>query len=309
MAYTIYKSNGTLLCTIPDGTLNNSNTSLGLPGRNYAGYGQYLDTNFVHMTENFADNNPPVNPLKGQLWYDTNNNQLKVCPTQGETNAQAWLSLAQTSSGGNTTFGNITVNGNISSGNITVVNTITAANGIFTNIQVTANANIANVNAGNVSTTVITTGANTTAGTITGNWTLTSGSRLQATYADIAERFEADTELDPGTVVEIGGTKEITAVKFDLSEDVFGVVSNTAAYLLNATAGDDTTHPPIAVSGRVQVKVTGKIKKGDRLVSAGNGLARAAKLGETNAFNTIGRALEDKNNDGEGLVLAIVTIR
>jgi hypothetical protein len=158
-------------------------------------------------------------------------------------------------------------------------------------------------------TTVLTTGANTTAGTITGNWTLTAGSRLQATYADLAERFEADEALDPGTVVELGGPKEITAVKYELSEDVFGVVSDTAAYLMNAGAGNDTTHPPVAVSGRVQVKVKGKVTKGQRLVSAGEGMARAAERNEATAFNTIGRALTDKNTDDIGFVEAIVMIR
>jgi len=138
---------------------------------------------------------------------------------------------------------------------------------------------------------------------------LSAGSRLNATYADLAERFEADTSYEPGTVVQLGGEKEITAVQYELSEDVFGVISNTAAYLMNAGAGSDATHPPVAVTGRVEVKVTGKIKKGDRLVSAGSGIARAAKSGEANAFNTIGRSLEDKTTDGEGFVEAIVMIR
>jgi hypothetical protein len=78
---------------------------------------------------------------------------------------------------------------------------------------------------------------------------------------------------------------------------------------MNAGAGDDKTHPPIAVTGRVQVKVTGTIMKGQRLVSAGNGLARAAKENEATAFNTIGRALTDKTTAGEGFVEAIVMIR
>jgi hypothetical protein len=405
MAYTIVKSDGTVLTTIADGTINTTSTSLGLPGRNYAGYGQSLDTNFVHMVENFADNAPPSNPLRGQLWFNTNNSTLYVCPTDGESNSQAWLALTATSSGGNTSFGAVTVTGNLSANNVTVTNQITSANGVFTNISVSSNANIGNstidtANIGNLNTqaistggatttgnitgtwtltggsagnalivtggnlvisnaasaglktdnlmysnganifgggaaysnsnvaaylpnytgfvgtgattfrgTTLTTGANTTAGTITGNWTLSTGSRLQATYADLAERFAADTEYDAGTVVQLGGKKEITAVKYELSEDVFGVISNTAAYLMNAGAGDDKTHPPVAVSGRVLVKVTGKVLKGQRLVSAGEGIARAAKDGEANAFNTIGRALVDKLTKGIGTVEAIVTIR
>lgn len=409
MAYTIVKSDGSVLTTIADGTINTTSTSLGLPGRNYAGYGQTIDTNFVHMTENFADNNPPPNPIRGQLWYNTNDSTLYVCPTDGESNALAWLALTATSSGGNTSFGSVTVSGNLASNNLSATNQITANAMSASFLSITSGANIANANlqgtttvanlvttsittgsattpgtitgvwtvngsaggnnasavvfntggieisnsaganlygikcdkymyangtpisfagtysnsnvqsylpvyGGNIFTvqtqaTVLTTGANTTAGTLTGNWTLTSGSRLQATYADLAERFEADESLDPGTVVELGGSKEITSVKFELSEDVFGVVSNTAAYLMNAGAGDDKTHPPVAVSGRVQVKVKGKVKKGQRLVSAGEGMARAAARDEATAFNTIGRALTDKNTDGVGFVEAIVMIR
>ena len=407
MAYTIVKSDGTVLTTIADGTINTTSTSLGLPGRNYAGYGQTLDTDLVHILENFADITPPPYPLRGQLWYNTNDSTLYVCPADGEPNALAWLSLTSTSSGGTTSFGAINVSGNIQSNNIAATNEITSNAMVSSYLTVSASANIAsaNITNANISTltttaittgsqstngtltgvwtangagtaggiagtslyvtggnlviantasrglvadffyysngspisfsgtysnsnvasylptyggailttttqaTVLTTGANTTAGTITGNWTLTSGSRIQATYADLAERFASDEAYAPGTVVEIGGEHEITAVQYELSEDVFGVISNTAAMIMNGTAGTDLTHPPVAVSGRVEVKVSGKVNKGDRLVSAGDGLARAAKLGEANPFNTIGRALEYKTDDGIGYVEAFVSIR
>ena len=132
------------------------------------------------------------------------------------------------------------------------------------------------------------------------------GTSLHAQYADLAERFEADAEYEPGTVVEMGGTAEITAVGQDLSEEVFGVISTNAGYLMNSRAGNDKTHPPVAVQGRVPVKVIGKISKGDRLVSAGNGLARAGKKSELTAWNVIGRALENKTTAGEGIVEAAV---
>ena len=160
-----------------------------------------------------------------------------------------------------------------------------------------------------ITTPAITTGSAATAGSMTGTWTLTAGSNLQATYADLAERFESDFSYDAGTVVELGGEKEITAVRDDASENVFGVISNTAAYLMNGAAGNCSTHPAVALAGRVQVKVFGKIKKGDRLVSAGNGYARAAKKGEANSFNTIGRALENKITEEFGRVLAAVNAK
>ncbi len=314
MAYTIVKSDGQVLTTIADGQINTNSTSLGLPGRNYAGYGQVLDTNFVHLTENFASTEPPANPLRGQLWYNTNNATLYVCPEDGETVANAWLSIATTSSSGNTTFGGVTVIGTISANNAIITNTLTVADIACENISIAGvatieTANITTANIGTLYTQEISTGNATTAGDLTGTWTLTAGSTLQATYADLAERFESDTEYDPGTVVEIGGNKEITAVRYELSEDIFGVISNTAAYLMNANAGSNKTHPAVAVSGRVKVKVVGKVKKGQRLVSAGEGIARGAKKGEANAFNTIGRALADKLTDDLGSVEAIVTIR
>jgi hypothetical protein len=130
-----------------------------------------------------------------------------------------------------------------------------------------------------------------------------------AQYADVAERFAADADYDAGTVVELGGSAEITKVGADLSDKVFGVISTRAAYLMNAGAGTDNTHPPVAMTGRVPVKVVGPVNKGDRLVSAGNGIARSAKPGEAGAFNTIGRALADKLDLGLGTVEAIVTIK
>jgi hypothetical protein len=130
-----------------------------------------------------------------------------------------------------------------------------------------------------------------------------------ALYADVAERFAADQEYLPGTVVELGGLAEITCSNTELSDNVFGVISTQAAYLMNGGAGSDATHPPVAMTGRVPVRVTGVVRKGDRLVSAGKGLARAALVNEATAFNTVGRSLRDKMDDGEGTVEAIVTIK
>jgi hypothetical protein len=77
---------------------------------------------------------------------------------------------------------------------------------------------------------------------------------------------------------------------------------------MNDGAGSNETHPPVAVSGRVPVRVVGKIKKGDRLVSAGNGLARSASKNEMTPWNVIGRSLQDKYDDSEGTVEAIVKL-
>jgi hypothetical protein len=130
-----------------------------------------------------------------------------------------------------------------------------------------------------------------------------------ALYADVAERFAADEVMEPGTVVELGGAKEITRATNDLSEQVFGVISTNPAFMMNGGAGEDDTHPAVAMTGRVPVKVVGRVRKGDRLVSAGDGVARAAQPGEATAFNVIGRSLVDKATPESGTIEAIVTIK
>ena len=130
-----------------------------------------------------------------------------------------------------------------------------------------------------------------------------------ALYADVAERFAADEIYEPGTVVELGGSAEITRVQRDASDLVFGVISTRPAFTMNGGAGDNDTHPPVAMTGRVPVKVIGIVNKGDRLISAGDGVARAAQPGEATSFNVIGRALSSKSTIEVGTVEAIVTIK
>lgn len=133
-----------------------------------------------------------------------------------------------------------------------------------------------------------------------------SGVATTANYADVAEKFTSDIQYDPGTVVALGGVEEITRVNDELADNVFGVVSSKPAYLMNAGLTEDAL--PVAVAGRVPVRVLGKVNKGDRLVSAGNGLARAAVSGEATSFNVIGRAIQAKHTDEEGTVESFVTI-
>lgn len=80
MSYIIYASSGTVLTTIATGKLNTSTTSLTLVGRNANNYGQYFNQNFVDLLTNFSSPTyqPPKNPIKGQLWYDTTFNVLKI---------------------------------------------------------------------------------------------------------------------------------------------------------------------------------------------------------------------------------------
>ena len=132
---------------------------------------------------------------------------------------------------------------------------------------------------------------------------------VSATYADVAERYAADTEITPGTVVQLGGAQEVTVTSDEATDEVFGVVSARPGFGLNKEAGTDQTHPWIAQVGRVDVKVKGTVNKGDRLIASSTpGIARAATKAECTAFNVIGRALETKTTSGVGLVLTSVRV-
>ena len=400
-----------------------------LVGKNYAGYGEFLDENFIHLLENSSNTTAPGAPLEGQLWWDSGNSLLKVyngsvfktisaatssatAPTSNVTgdlwydtvNAQlkvwtgtAFLLVGPAFTAGTGTTGAIvdTILDNTStshvvikfyveddviaimskdsaftpqsaipgwgsgpqqvkpgmtmstgsasylfqgtasdaqlldgidstgflsstandttSGTLGVLNDSGLSVGVDSDLRMSVsgvNTTIANQTSnGNLVFSVNVGGTPTTALTIFGANGTVSGNQINANYADVAERFEADSIYDAGTVVELGGSAEITRVSAELSDKVFGVISTRAAYLMNSNAGTDATHPPVAMTGRVPVKVVGSVVKGDRLVSAGNGVARAAQPGEATAFNVIGRALTDKLDQAEGTVEAIVTTK
>ena len=92
MAYTITTTNGTTIGSIADGTVDNTVTSLTLIGKNYAGYGIFLNENFVELLENFSNGIAPANPLNGQLWFDSTNRVIKLYDSVSTT----WKALAAT---------------------------------------------------------------------------------------------------------------------------------------------------------------------------------------------------------------------
>ena len=95
-----------------------------------------------------------------------------------------------------------------------------------------------------------------------------NGTATYAKYADLAERYAADAPYAEGTVVVFGGEAEVTASSAFAQRSVAGVVSLRPAVAMNAEAGNNETHPFIALQGRVPVKVTGDVKKGDILVAS-----------------------------------------
>ena len=187
---------------------------------------------------------------------------------------------------------------------ITSVGTLTslAVSGAITtgSINITGGSGLS---APKVITPELTTGATGTSGTITGQWTLGAGSTLQATYADLAERYTGDRDYEAGTVLEFGGEHEVTLAT-EYTTRVAGVVSTNAAYIMNGDCGGEHV-VTLALQGRVPCRVTGTVQKGDMMISAGNGLAKASRLPAVGTV--IGKSLE--NFTGESGIIEVVVGR
>jgi len=541
MAYKINNTFGTLLVTLPDGTIDVATTDLALIGKGYAGFGEKLNENLVKLLENFNNTSAPDNKITGQLWYDQTNKQINVytgakwkpvgsttnsttsptnavqgdlwfdtannqlyvytgsawtligptsiagsgvtqvvtetvqdntgvfrsilklvtqdtvvgvvsnlafTPSSSETNGAALIAagfatvaqgiqlsstvsnakfrgtatdsdalggvavanflrsdqndsttghleilndnglrigagsdIEMTMSGDDFTIANVTENGDIKftvndggvttsvltmhgdtgdvriHGNLTIdgdtvtsnTSTLTVEDNIIElNRNISSAAGMPNytglkVNRGETSAVTeqdlywvwdetFADDGTTIYGNAGGAWTAFKSSALQGTelaastlvdiranvvhatstaaqYADLAERYEADCETEVGDVVILGGHAEITKCTKELDDAVFGVVSESPAFLMNAQAGNNETHPMIALKGRVFVKLTGTGRAGDRVVSAGNGEARVANLDECTAFNTLGRLIKDKYNVETALTECVIGVK
>ena len=211
---------------------------------------------------------------------------------------------------GNITGGNLNIGlGNIS-GNLIVSGTIqdagqldistTASNG---NIVLTPNGT-GNVN---ISSNIMPTSSNATAniGSATTYFNTIFGKATTAQYADLAENYLGDAVYASGTVLDFGGTQEVTLSTRDSSKRVAGVVSTSPAHLMNSTL-DGAHVTAVALAGRVPTQITGKIAKGDLMVSAGNGRARAEANPSTGTV--IGKALENFDG-GEGTIEIVISMQ
>ena len=78
MAYTINKTDGTILATVADGQIDELSTDLTLVGKNYSGFGESINENFVKLLENFSSSSRPTSPIRGQIWFDVSELKLKV---------------------------------------------------------------------------------------------------------------------------------------------------------------------------------------------------------------------------------------
>ena len=127
-----------------------------------------------------------------------------------------------------------------------------------------------------------------------------------ALYSDLAERYAADMDLEPGTVVVFGGEAEITMSSLMEDTAVAGIISTAPAFRMNNEAGDNKTHPYVALKGRVPCKVTGPVKKGDLLITAtlhGHAMSVGKRAQPYTAF---ARALENFNGGTGVIEVAII---
>jgi hypothetical protein len=192
--------------------------------------------------------------------------------------------------------GTVTANAQTLTGtslNSTVTGSSLTSVGTLGSLSVSGTATV-----GTVQTSTLTTGASGTAGSITGNWTLTSGSRLEATYADLAERYRSDEQYEPGTILMIGGTAEVTIANKAGQYRLAGIVSTAPAYVLNSTIPDSVI---VALTGRVPCRVVGKIQKGD-LITISDIPGVGTSVAPPASGTVVGRALENYDSTEVGVI-------
>ena len=205
------------------------------------------------------------------------------------TNANTASAIVARDASGNFSAGTITATLSGAATSATTAGTVTtAAQGNITSVGTLTGLTVSGVIQPNANATI---DLGATAARFNNVYGVTFiGVSNTAKYADLAEKYTADAEYEYGTVLEFGGDAEVTISTQDSSRRVAGVVSANPAYLMNGMLNADFT-VDLALAGRVPVKVQGSIRKGDMLVSAGNGRARAEadpKLG-----SVIGKALEN----------------
>ena len=217
----------------------------------------------------------------------------------GNINTVGLVSATGNVTAGNvTTGGLITATGNVTGGNIITAGVVSATGNLF--------GNVLSVNSGNTATAIINAGGNAV-GNIGSSSTYFNRLFAQATtalYADLAEIYSADAEYPPGTVVSFGGDHEVTKSVVEGDNRVAGVISENPSYLMNS--GLQAEHrAAVALTGRVPTLVIGPVRKGDMMVSAGNGWAQASAAPAMGTV--IGKALT--NFDGDSGIIEIVVGR
>lgn len=376
MPYSIDRWNGTTLTVVEDGTLDSS-LDLKLIGKNYAGYGEVQNENFVHLLENFSGTSAPPRPISGQIWFDAATNKLKFYDgTKWRTSGGAEVSATAPSGLSIGDFWFDTVNDQLYAWNglqFVLIGPETASGLGITQMKsrsvrdtggllhaiieaIVDNETVFIISADEFTldsglnpiigfnvikkgTTFINTGTDgvtssthrvwgtasnalktdqlkvdgsyrNAATTATGNTVAArdgagdlfanvfQGVASTARYADLAEKYLADAEYEVGTVLVVGGEKEVTASTW--GQRAIGVVSANPAYLMNNDLEGGTA---VALKGRVPVKVVGVVRKGDRLVAGDRGCAVGGVQHTSDAFAI---ALESNADTGVKLIEAVI---
>jgi hypothetical protein len=272
----------------------------------------------------------------GEITVDTTTSTLRV--HDGTTvGGFTLVNLTATQTLSNKTFAAPTFTGNLTASNVSLTGTLSSSGAISTTGNITG-GNIlggANVNATTHTGTTVSVSGNITGGNLTTAGVLTVNSGAAATgivngasngvgnigsssnyfnrvfatsttaqYADLAEFYIADAQYQPGSVLSFGGINEVTISKEPGDVRVAGVVSTQPAYVMNSSCSSDL-RVVIALTGKVPTKVTGTVRKGDLMISAGDGTACACSAPQIGSV--IGKSLEDFN--GEVGVIQVVVGR
>ncbi len=419
MAYILNKTDGSVVAVVQDASLDTT-TDLTFLGRNFAGYGEIQNENFLKLLENFSNSIAPAKPIEGQLWFDSSNNKINLY------NGVNWKSIANLDvnevdpsieksyfegdlwydKSGQQLYvfngSNFVLVGPPGSSDVIAswrgsyeISASTGSQGVFqynikavvgSDEQVVAvvsnndydvsvspasdsypiagiiqrivrgitltgadpvtgssklsnyyfwgtaaealradratTADIANgISFGSTNTNQLyyipfvstgTTNTSTHVDTSTSglyynpSTNILYGTASAALYSDLAERYHADAEYGEGTVLVIGGINEVTISYKDSDVSVAGIVSVKPAYRMNDNAGTDSTHPFIALKGRVPCKVVGYVNKGDLLVTSNIPGHGRKSVPEDSPNAIFAKALENHVLDSTGTIEVMV---
>ena len=230
----------------------------------------------------------PSGQTPGDLWWDTANNQLLIWTPTGHT----LIGPNYTATRATRLDSDRTINGKIFNGTENIVISSTITNYLSTGsymlgesfngaVPRTWSVDVGTINSASPFKVV----ARDSAGDI---WFTTGhGTSTQAKYADLAEKYLADKDYPAGTVISVGGEKEVTASSW--GDRAIGVVSSNPGYMMNSELEGGTY---IALKGRVPVKVSGVVRKKQGLIAANNGRATAGVYHSNEVFAI---ALEDSD--------------
>jgi len=234
----------------------------------------------------------------GEITVDTSDSTLRV--HDGTTVGGAIVvTTAATQTLSNKTLASPTITTPTISGNIaslTVTGNVTAGNFVT--------AGTTTVNSGGAATAIVNGGSNGVGniGSASTYFNQVFARATTAQYADLAEIYVADTTYQPGTVLIFGGQNEVTMSLTPGDTRIAGVVSTQPAYIMNSACSDDH-RTEVALMGKVPTRVTGPVRKGDMMVSAGDG--RACACATPAIGSVIGKSLEDFSGD-DGVIQIVV---